>query len=325
MDSTLLDRDYFFRDLTAIGKPRAGFSDIISDQSVQAFDSDRYSFYMHILKGLMDPDSKGIVDTVLSVGNMNEMQRQDIQDRSKEIANALSSLHSKYEEAKYEKAREEINRALEENPTINGVSFVNKKLHGGGETSEKPKESTFFSELRDRLKKEDGTVKVTDEEKERILDEYNNHVTFSSDNEKITATDRVIFIAVTFVWRGLALFVVQWALNAYMIRNFNQALMLYIATYLGLFLLWVLLTNAADGIFLFKLLFYYVSVNPHGYGRILIHALLQLLMIPIPSIINNNKNAEVPFTFEESRRIFKAISSFTMFMWLFTSLVAVKY
>ena len=188
---------------------------------------------------------------------------------------------------------------------------------GGGDGES----TSYFAKRLAELAKSNGNK----DEQERLLTIYNKDGIFSQDNEKITVTDRVIFIAMTFVWRGLALFVVQWALNSYMIKNFNQALMLYICTYIGLFLLWVLLTNAADGVFLFKMLFYYISISPHGYGRIAIHVLLQLLMLPIPSIINNNKTSDVPLSFEESRRIYRAISSFTLFMWLFTTLVAVKY
>lgn len=316
MDSALLDKNYFFRDLTAIGKPPASFSSFISDQQVHSFDPERYSFYMNILKGLMDPDTKGIVDTVLSIENNNEIERQDIQDRSREISNSLASLFA-MDSKKFETAKHRINNALKNNPTL-GKSV---EFRGGSGSDDEPK-SYFAQQL---AKYQELSQASNKDGQEDLLDNYNNDTLFSPDNERITATDRVIFIAMTFVWRGLALFVVQWALNSYMVRNFNQALMLYICTYLGLFLLWVILTNAADGIFLFKMLFYYISVSPHGYGRVGLHALLQLLMLPIPSIINNNKTSDIPFTFEESRRIYKAISSFTLFMWLFTTLVAVKY
>lgn len=316
MDTALLDKSYFFRNLTAIGKPSSALPELISDQQAQAYDASRYNFYVQLLKTLMDPESKDIADKVFALESSNRVRQDMIRDSSAKVATALSSLTQTDDKTQQKQlpydVKRTINDAIIRNPTMNGSVTL-----AGGNPEAKKEEPSLFSYYLDKLK--------DPSKQDEVYKEYKNDVMISPEYEKITFTDRLVFITMTFVIRGLSLFVVQWALNSFMVKNFNQALMLYIATYVGLFSLWVMLTNAADGVYLFKLMFYYVSVTPHGYGRIILHVLLQLMMLPIPSIINSNKTKDIPYTFEESRRIYKTIASFTLFMWLFTTLVAVKY
>lgn len=397
MDTTLLDKHYFYRDLTAVGKPNTAISGIINDKQVQAFNSKRYNFYSQLLRGLTNPESKQLVEDVLALESSNRVRRDNVNTMSTDVAGSLASLYRTDKHA-FDTAIANINRSLQNNPVLEQKLSLNIPKRegaqsGGGDEEKQPMAASSplallrnvfpkkakledtpgsgeakpsfkdrSTSLYKRLfigpnenakdvkpeankageteptpegKKVDKTFfaeKVAELEKQKdnpvaqleIINEYKNHAFLAPEKEQITMTDRTVFIAMTYVLRGLSMFVVQWALNSYMVKNFDQAFMLYIVTYLGLFLLWTFLTNAAGDIYLFRMLFYYVSVTPHGYGRIIVHVLLQLLLLPIPSIINNKKQ-QVPYSFEESRRIYAAISRFTMLMWLLGVLVAVKY
>jgi hypothetical protein len=173
-----------------------------------------------------------------------------------------------------------------------------------------------------------GKLDEKESAKMKLLTRYNNNPVTSNKSEELTITDRIVFIAATFVIRGLALFVVQWGVNTYMIRSFKSAFLLYIGAYIGIFVLWVLLTNASKNILFFRMMFYYVSTDPHGYMRILLHILLQLMFIPIPVIVQEKAvmgNDETDISFEKRRNVITTVSNFTFFMWLLTTLVAVNY
>ena len=316
METVPLDKGYFFRDFTAVGKVQGALPELVNDKTAQSFNPKRYNFYTQLINGLTNPNTKGIVDTVLTLESNNRVRQENIKNMSKEIAKSLAIVHRNNEQG-FEHVRQHIDKSLQKDPTLQGA--VRFAAAGGGD-DDIPK-SSYYTEMLNKLR----PPAITAAKPEKVLEEYEYNATKSPDNEKITWTDRVVFIAVTFVIRGLALFVVQWALNSYMIKTFEQAFLLYVGTYLGIFILWVLLTNASDEVFLFRLLFYYISTTPHGYGRILVHILIQLLMVPIPSIVQNRQQGTPPFTFEQARKMHAAISRLSMFMWLFGVLVAINY
>lgn len=306
-----LEKSYFFRNFTTDGKITGVVPDLIGDKTARMFNKRRYNFYTQLINALTNPKTKDIVEKLFSLEFNNRSRQERVQNISKDIANSLAVLQYNSNDGEFEKHRDEINRELLNDPALQkAVQLVDPSTQqkGGGDPS------SYYSDMLDSA--DPATT---------VLNKYKYDATKSPDNEKITLTDRVVFIAVTFVIRGLSLFVVQWAFNSYMVTTFQQALFLYVGSYLGIFLLWVLLTNAADNVFLFRMLFYYISTTPHGYGRIIVHILIHLLLLPIPSIVDNTQNGAPPFTFEQGRKMYTAVARLSMFLWLFGVVVAMNY
>lgn len=166
----------------------------------------------------------------------------------------------------------------------------------------------------------------TNAEKENVIIKYKNNPLTSPDNDAITSTDRIIFIAGTFILRAISIFVMQWGVNTSFVRSFKDAYLLYLGAYIGLFLMWFFLTNSSKDIIVFRLIFWYLSWNPHGIGRCFVHILLNLIVLPVPFIIKSEDSAtESILSFEEKRKIIYNVSTFTFITWVLTSAVATQY
>jgi hypothetical protein len=215
-----------------------------------------------------------------------------------------------------DKILKDVNSSSSSSPSSSGPSNVR---------AVDPNKS-IFTILNEDLKKAD-----TEEKQKNVMTRYLNDPVASPDNMKITSTDRIVFVAGTFILRSIALFIVQWGINTYLIRDFKNAFMLYVTSYLCIFMLWVILANSKRDIKFFKLLFFYISYTPHGYGRIIIHTAIQLLLLPVPFLIRdptsttNNDMQATPLTIEQRQDIMRTIGTFTFIMWILTSFIAFSY
>lgn len=169
-----------------------------------------------------------------------------------------------------------------------------------------------------------GTTKPVDTNK--LLATFYSDPILSPSNEALTATDRIIFIAMTFVLRAVALYIVEWAVNTYMVKSFQNAFKLYLICYLSLFTLWVVMVNSSNKLFL-KMLFYYISTDPHGLGRILVHVFIQLMILPVPLIVKTKgfEYTQEEYTYEQRRKTMSILNNFTFFIWAITSIIATQY
>lgn len=333
MDRDSLDFNYYIRDLTASKTPKLSIlQNIFTDRQVQQYNPTRYSFYVQLLQGLMTPTSKSVVDTVLDMYRTNAQRAQDMRDNSQKIANALGYLSAVAEKsnnprAEFERLLSNIQTKLNTNPITSGVKIIGGNPKGKEAADLPSKYKTLLDEI-----KEKQEIGLTEHEQENILSRYMNDPIISPENMKITSTDRIIFIAGTFIIRGLTLFIVQWGVNTYMIQNFKKAFLFYVMTYLSIFVLWVLLANASQKVKVFRLMFFYLCINPHGLGRIMMHMLIQLLLLPVPFIINDPSNPITPeaevqtaLTIEQRQDIMATISNFTFLLWILTSAIALNY
>jgi hypothetical protein len=76
-------------------------------------------------------------------------------------------------------------------------------------------------------------------------------------------------------------------------------------------------------------------MGTNGISRLLIHTSLIIILIIIPIILNiksktefkeDDQNDEVVIlSYEERKQLSKSLSLFTMFIWLFTSIIATKF
>lgn len=161
----------------------------------------------------------------------------------------------------------------------------------------------------------------------------------------ITFDDRIVFIIVTFFIRYVSLIMVQWCIDINIIKTFYEGFIYYAIIYIILFwfvVLFVNIDNSYDVKYMnfngivnsIRSLFYYFYMGTNGISRLLVHTSLILLLIIIPIVLNIKKKSEfiddeqkgvIILTIEERKQLSKSLSLFTIFIWLFTSIIATKF
>ena len=147
--------------------------------------------------------------------------------------------------------------------------------------------------------------------------------------------DRIVFIVITFIIRYITLLLVNWCVEIDIVRSFNQAFILFSFIYIIIFWLIVMIINVnispeysgeASIIGKVQSVLYYFHFRINDIGRLLVHTLLIILLLIIPIIIKKEeKNNDEPLTYEDRINLYKSLSLFTIFMWIFTSIIASKY
>jgi hypothetical protein len=76
----------------------------------------------------------------------------------------------------------------------------------------------------------------------------------------------------------------------------------------------------------FKMLFYYIYWGANGVGRVVVHLGALVFLIPIPFVVKEPVQGDMEqVTYEKRRAVYRVLSNFTFFVWLLTSLVALRY
>lgn len=204
------------------------------------------------------------------------------------------------------------------------------------ELKEEQKGGSWFGDKLKEFKTVDDTFKAKvnssiherEEAEDDILQEYKNHPLYSPDNQKVTYTDRLVFIGITFMFRAIALFMIDWGINTKVIHGFQTGFFYYFIIYTLLFLIWVLLVNIRKNNLYFGMLFYYINANydKSVWTRIITHIALQLIILPIPLIVSDTSMASVSEndTFDKRERMLNTLSLFTLVIWGFTSVIALR-
>lgn len=201
---------------------------------------------------------------------------------------------------------------------------VSEVVQGGG--VEEFKERIFGDEAASRFQ-DNGTLNkdsVTDEDLER----FHRDPIYSPENEQITMVDRVVFIAATYIIRAISMFMLEWAVHINFVNTFVKGFALYFGVYFCIFILLYMLTNASEKDEVFRMIFYYIytkSDGGNGLVRIWAHLICVFMMIPIPFVVREYREFEKDsMTFAEKRTILTGVSRFSLYIWLLTSLVALK-
>ena len=164
--------------------------------------------------------------------------------------------------------------------------------------------------------------------KENEIKKVIHHPVFSPKFAETTLNDRLIFIAVTYIIRGICLFMLDWAINIKMVTTFEQSFNMYLTSYILVFVTLVILVNTSYSQTLnpFKLIFYYINADINGSMRIIVHLAIQLFLLPIMFIAKDKVQGSDNGidTFEFRQKISRVISSVTMIIWLITSAIAVR-
>lgn len=170
---------------------------------------------------------------------------------------------------------------------------------------------------------------LVQKEKNRVIRDYRKDPSFSPDNEKVTWTDRTIFIALTYIIRAVSLFLMEWAIYSGFIKSFTNAFALYFGMYTCIFLLLVFLTNGRSDDMIFRMLFFYINTQSddgRGTMRILVHMICILMLLPIPYIVKEYREFQKTdiMTFQDKTNILNGVEKFSLYSWLLTTIVAIN-
>jgi hypothetical protein len=178
------------------------------------------------------------------------------------------------------------------------------------------------------------------------INKFENDPKNPLDELEITFDDRLVFIIATFFIRYITIIMVQWCIDINIIKNFYEGFIYYAIIYIIIFwfiVLFINIDNSFDVKYMnfngiintIRTLFYYFYMGTNGISRLLIHTSLIILLIIIPIILNiknntvfkeENEDEDVKIlNYDERKQLSKSLSLFTMFIWLFTSIIATKF
>jgi hypothetical protein len=191
-----------------------------------------------------------------------------------------------------------------------------------------------------------GKTKEDDKYIIQQLNNFENDPNNPLDELAITFDDRLVFIIATFFIRYITIIIVQWCIDINIIKTFYEGFIYYAIIYIIIFWFVVLFINIDNGydvkymnfngiINSIRTLFYYFYMGTNGISRLLVHTSLIIILIIIPIILNIKRKAdyvddeqtetEKILNNEERKQLSKSLSLFTMFIWLFTSIIATKF
>jgi hypothetical protein len=178
------------------------------------------------------------------------------------------------------------------------------------------------------------------------LNNFENDPNNPLDELAITFDDRLVFIIATFFIRYITIIIVQWCIDINIIKTFYEGFIYYAIIYIIIFwfiVLFINIDNSYDVKYMnfngiinsIRTLFYYFYMGTNGISRLLVHTSLIIILIIIPIILNIKRKAdyvddeqtetEKILDNEERKQLSKSLSLFTMFIWLFTSIIATKF
>jgi hypothetical protein len=156
---------------------------------------------------------------------------------------------------------------------------------------------------------------------------------------KISREDRLVFILATFFIRYITINLVQWCIDINFIKDFYEGFLLFAFIYNAFFWLIVMFVNIntlppvtyinlKSNMGFLQSIFYYFYMGTNGIMRLLTHSVILIIILLIPVIININSKKDQKndfLTHEEKRKLIKILSLLTIFIWIFTSIIAIKF
>ena len=183
------------------------------------------------------------------------------------------------------------------------------------------------------------------------LNRFENDINNPIEAFEIKFEDRLVFIIATFFIRYVSMSIIQRGIDSNMVKTFYEGFIYYGVIYILLFWFIVLFINIDNNYTIdyieinnlaiyIRSIFYYFYMGTNGISRLAIHTLLILVIIIIPIILNikNGKAKDTADTLnddeedkvkllplEERTKLSKALSLFTLFIWILTSIIASKF
>ena len=238
----------------------------------------------------------------------------------KELSRNLAYLSEQYkgEDAKFvEYLNEQMNKISKKDKIQFDIMRGGAKMTGG--------EDSYYKSIYEEINQNQKQPII----QEQIINRFKDNPIYGEDTDKISTIDRAIFIAITFLFRGVALFITRMALNTYTIYSFKDAFAIYVGIYLSLFILLVILVNTGN-IIPVRLIFYYIDTKNNGWKRIIIHIILYIFLLIILVSLNAFKSqdsllSDTSSMNQKAHNVYNTVSYFTTLSWFLTSVIAFGY
>lgn len=202
-----------------------------------------------------------------------------------------------------------------------------------------------ISDKIDKFKDADGSY--SDEAMNNDLNKFINDPMNPLNELKLTFDDRLVFIISTFLIRYISLSIIKWCIDINIIKTFSNGFLYYAIIYLSIFWFIVFFVNIDNNIpvdymnfdnFMnsIRSILYYYYMGTNGISRLLVHCSLILVLLIIPIILNIRKKKPYEYDddyntenelidFEERNKLNRSLSTFTIYIWILTSIIATKY
>ena len=198
----------------------------------------------------------------------------------------------------------------------------------------------------DKKDNDDNKKKEYDKDIIQKIKNFENDPKNPLEELALTFDDRIVFIIATFFIRYITIIMVQWCIDINIIKTFYEGFIYYAVIYIIIFwfiVLFINIDNSFDVKYMnfngiinsIRTLFYYFYMGTNGISRLLIHTSLIMILIIIPIILNIKNKTEFKdeeqieiikiLNYDERKQLSKSLSLFTMFIWLFTSIIATKF
>ena len=268
-----------------------------------------------------------------------EFKEKEDKEKDKKFLTAVKNEYNLKNLSEYDE-NDKIDLDKEYNPM---QKFIDKFYEANNNYNNYNKSDEDNVSTLDKL--ENSKLKKLETDIYNAVNTYDNDPMNPDEILKINQDDRIVFITITFIIRYITLLLVNWCVEINIIKTFNQAFVLYALIYIVIFWFIVMIinvnispdsSNSSSSILgnIQSVLFYfYFRIN--DIWRLLIHTLIIILLIIILGIIvQADKKEDIegqydvnypPLTNSKKSELYKLISLFTIFMWIFTSIVAIKY
>jgi hypothetical protein len=286
--------------------------------------------------------------------NMEDLEEKDIRDLKTNIKNYIEEINKNLikpiENAK-DDLKKDINKKhqeVEEKKIKYADNFEKKGLNQAKKIKDDFKDDPnnhlhfFKNELQKVLNSDEKDASIKASKLADIIDEIENNEFTSIESLKLSRSDRLVFIGVTFIIRMICLVLIDWALNTNYVVSFTQAYVLYVVLYCIFVMLIIAIVNMTyvypyhrlyrgnHSLFTaFGSSLYYFYLIPGNFisnsVRFIIHFMLIIFLTLIAVFIKANETTEdniLNYDYSERKKIRRVLSNFTILLWFFTSVIA---
>lgn len=244
---------------------------------------------------------------------------------------------------------------LKKNYELTNISKLNEPIYkdilSSNNTIEKYYKANAKNKLQnisdkiDNFKDGDGGVDIKNIEK--YIKNFSNDPTNPLNELKLTFDDRLVFIISTFLIRYISLSIIKWCIDINIIKTFSDGFLYYAIIYLSIFWFIVFFVNIDNNMQVdymnfdnfmnsIRSVLYYYYMGTNGISRLFVHCSLILVLLIIPIILNIRKKKPYEYDddyntenelidFEERNKLNRSLSTFTIYIWILTSIIATKY
>ncbi|NBP65863.1 MAG: hypothetical protein EBU66_14530, partial [Bacteroidetes bacterium] len=314
-----------FENFNTIGKSQSILQRLIpsfgvNDEMLVKSNYPAFSFYSTALRQWFDEPQPFY--NVLEIENLTRISREELTRKVTEVIAQLKYKKIKHGD-NFNDVLKKLSVQLKKSPVTNGMQLIESECpvqSGGGLYDTNPEgelknvsnEGSFYQRKLREFRENINEPKET----KKIIDEIEYNPIYNSKNQEIDTRDRIVFIATTFIIRGIVMFLLDWAINTYMIQSFAKAYYFYLFLYTAILLLLVLLINAPSENVSLSIIFYYINTDANNYTRILLHIGILFSLLPIMLVIKKRSDSQnVALSYEQKRDIYRITSNITLFTW----------